>query len=1511
MSKTWKKRLIIAGSVIGVCLIIGLVIVFNPSFQKSLLVSQLENHFDEVSLDSSAFGPFSGEIKGLHVATDDYSISLDSVTAKYSPWRILLLHVYIEACDVAGLEVDVKQWPEKEIDEAEEEAREGFPGLLALSKLGIKLSLNDFTLDAKAKVPDFEMEVAIKGGGLAPEETGNFQLEHLKVARPGQEDLKRVSAIGDIAVDEIASGAIGKLGWDINVTAEGTIFDTEPKLSIGGSLSSGEERENDKGDEIPAIESLLLTLKEVLETPSNSDLFQLNAQYDGSTSEFAGDFQVNADNETLTPFAIALELPIFRGTGDGKLEWNLDTMTGESTMTMDVSLSDIERMSSVLASIGDLKVKEKHHITATLDQLSVESFALEVTRADGRKVVDLATSRPLIFKRIEEDNKLGDFEKPWLSLAVGIPLEWFDPVLGGFELEGANVEGDLNFAGSPFDEMSITVSEPLEVNGATLYRAKEKLLGDISMRMTPEAKVSPKHSTFALSKVSISTQKQDLVKGDFKAGLDLSENEGFAATADGTVEFFVRGLVGKALERSESAKGAVALDAAARNKIKIMSDKLGPSSLKATFNVTAKPEVVTAETFEMVIAQTDKPPLMEASLSDPVSAKFSGGEIAFSGLDNDWFSAVISGLPVSVVAVFVDAFDLSGDTIHGKLKMGAGESQGSFVLSFQEPLTVGQVNLAMDEQALLQAVDVSVLPSVLYKENQLNLKLDAFSAKSEDGTLAAGNLTADAAIDELSIKEINFTLDGQSTLNAVLTQPVTAPYVKSSLPEAVNGVLKLAGKTDLKSVDLDRLEASLSTGEANEILHFGTTKPLQVSSFALTDLETILNQVDLQATNSLKAFPLWLPLAFVETSPASVTAGTLNGTTELTVGEGSASIIGKDVFQLQKLNVSLSDKPAIKQVSVALMPSLKLDSTLATIEAKDIQVSMGGSKAQPVKGAFSSEVEWLEPMPVKTLNVELAGDIKPWFDQPIVPDNGVSGGQFSFATTIKEERTGTIEGKLNNLAFYGDKPLLKLASLDGTVQMDLDSGQYKGNVPVLIETERGVSDFNTTFQYEIKDTRDQLAVDIKSKLVRLADLEKIIKHFLTARKPAPKVVENRGIMTDTEASSREKKPMYEQDNASEIARLKEKDNAKVVEEPIWETPPEEIDFSKLSADTSPPKVDAFDESPFWLMLPADSTVDFAIEDVRYTDFLSLTAVAGQTKVNAGHIGLDSFTASFREASIKAKAGLEWRPENGNKPYDLDADFHVKQFNLSEFFGALVPGDKPRVEGLFRMTATADGDFPNLESARNYVKFLVDLESKSGVFRAIPPGSELAQGSSTIAATAGEVLSWIPTGGVGLGALSRLVSYMREIPYKLVHIRVTREADLNVKVEKMEVRSEEMLIIGRGGILYEEGVDILQQKLDLTTEMDAVGEMAAILSGLGLLKDERAENGYWHGFDFRIWGTLEEPKSNFDQIVTQASSGALTRNITNPFHGIMGNIKHQGEKIQVPDDDDEQDPEDVN
>lgn len=434
-----------------------------------------------------------------------------------------------------------------------------------------------------------------------------------------------------------------------------------------------------------------------------------------------------------------------------------------------------------------------------------------------------------------------------------------------------------------------------------------------------------------------------------------------------------------------------------------------------------------------------------------------------------------------------------------------------------------------------------------------------------------------------------------------------------------------------------------------------------------------------------------------------------------------------------------------------------------------------------------------------------------------------------------------------------------------------------------------------------------LRIDIEGDRLYAGDLQRLLREFGAARETVPEPVDKPDVSPlkvedasdetdggDKESgftsSTQERGPRPVRDTTPPAS---DKADGADEAEDQWEEPPEEIDFDALADTAEAPEVAETVRVPFWKGMPADLDLGFSLGEAIYSDYLKFTDLAGDIVSNPERIALERFVAYFHESEIAASGSLDWNAEADTKPYELAMDFDVSDFDLDAFFSDLAEGEQARVEGLFQMKVTAEGKFPALEAAPNHLRFFFDLESREGLFRAISPGSPLARSSSEAAARTGAVLSWTPTSGLALGALSRLVTAMREIPYDRIAVKVVRETDLNVHIKEMEMRSPEILIQGRGGILYEEGVDLVRQRMDLTAEMDARGKMAGILSGLGLLRQDRLENGYWRGFRFRLWDSLAEPESNFGRIVTEAGRDALTYNVTNPFLGVWSNLKFRG------------------
>ena len=208
-----------------------------------------------------------------------------------------------------------------------------------------------------------------------------------------------------------------------------------------------------------------------------------------------------------------------------------------------------------------------------------------------------------------------------------------------------------------------------------------------------------------------------------------------------------------------------------------------------------------------------------------------------------------------------------------------------------------------------------------------------------------------------------------------------------------------------------------------------------------------------------------------------------------------------------------------------------------------------------------------------------------------------------------------------------------------------------------------------------------------------------------------------------------------------------------------------------------------DERAFWDTTDYDARVKFRLDRLFYTDYLEFRDIQGHAALLPDKLELGDFSTHFHDSPITLDGRMTFA--SGETPYDLKLRAGVEQFDLARFFRELVPGSTPRAEGLFDVSLDAFGASPNLSQYRNKLYFDMRLQSRDGIFRPFDPDSALLAGSSGIAGAFGSVVSNLPTGLFGLGAVSRLVNYMKEIEYDKIAIHlvtgcIARRADQGIR-----------------------------------------------------------------------------------------------------------------------------------
>ncbi|MFP4069846.1 MAG: hypothetical protein ACLFVC_06660 [Opitutales bacterium] len=1466
-----------------------------------MALGQLEKIDPEAELERLAVRPFSAEVRGLKLGAEDWRIDLPTLEVDYSPWSLLAKHVDISRLHVEGVVAEL-DLAESETDEAA--VRERLPGLWERTDLGWRISLDELAVDAQLKLADDDLSVSLSGGGLAPEATGDFKLEALRLLRTAEAGaVNEVALSGTLRLSESARGAMTALAWDLDAEVKGPLFESPPRLGISGDWSADDAWAGMTAAEAveaayPA-ESFSLKVTDGGETADGALLFEADGEYDAVGEAIGGRFQLHADNATLAPFAWATDLPQFEGAGDGEVDWDLAAMSGNHSMETKVDVSKLERFSGALQDVGDLRIEERHELSFEGDRVRLERFELGINDHEGNEVIALETSHPLTFSgaTIGADNSdESGFQRPWLSLDTEIPLEWLDPVLGGLRLTGADLRGRVDFSGNPLEQLVISSEAPFEAQGTNLSADGSVLLEEVAVAFSPRLEVRPDKAVAALNDLDFSARGQDLLRGELGADIAFGAEEKFHANVNAEMEAFLEGLLSQDLEEilPEAATQA-------QSRVIEMSKALGPSSLKMSLSASARDSAITAESLSAELVRREGGSLLEARLLNPVKMHFGETGPEFEGMDGTWLEAVSRDLPVNALAVFVDGYRVAGGAFQGGFTLAAGAEPGGFVLEPTEAWSVNDLSIGPEEGELwVEAVDVTLRPGLDYSRGRAVIDLEDFRATRDGDKVLEGDLSADLALDRFDPESVAFSLEGRAMLVPLFEQPALAPLLLRSWEEATSIGIDMEGRTDRVGVDFSKLSLQWISEDEQALLSFALHDALSIQHLDIPDLDTALNAVEGKGSYTMDAFPLRLPLALIETAPLTVDAGITSGTFEWKIGQGRAGLSATDPLELAELDLSSNAGSLLEAVSLKGVPSLELSAKELAAGFDSIELAAG--QDAPLTGGAGITFDRENALSLKTFNASLEGEVSPWFGQGFMPQNEVTGGRVDLAAGLDEAGRGSMELQLDDFRFRDEEPKLSRARIDASADREDGGDSWPGNATVDLETRGGRSDLAADFTWSNRAEGPLLAIEIDGDRLHAGDLQRLVREFGTARDAVPPPVEEEPDVSAlaVEENGQEEQPEYRESRSSRnrlgrVPRPARGTRAPAADEaePEWEAPPEEIDFDALADTAEAPEVSETDSVPFWEGLPADLDLTFSLDDAVYSDYLKFTDLAGKIVSNPQRVGLERFVAYFHEAEITASGGLDWDAEAATKPYALAMDFDVNDFDLDAFFSELASGEQARVEGLFRMTVNAEGNFPTLDAAPNHIRFLFDLESREGLFRAIPPNSPLARYSSEAAARAGSILSWTPTGGLALGALSRLVTAMREIPYNRIALKIVRGTDLNVHIEEMIMRSAEILIQGRGGILYEEGVDLVRQRMDLTAEMDARGNMAGILSGLGLLRQDRLENGYWRGFRFRIWGSLAEPKSNFGPIVTDAGAQALTHNVTNPFLGIWSNIKFRG------------------
>ena len=308
--------------------------------------------------------------------------------------------------------------------------------------------------------------------------------------------------------------------------------------------------------------------------------------------------------------------------------------------------------------------------------------------------------------------------------------------------------------------------------------------------------------------------------------------------------------------------------------------------------------------------------------------------------------------------------------------------------------------------------------------------------------------------------------------------------------------------------------------------------------------------------------------------------------------------------------------------------------------------------------------------------------------------------------------------------------------------------------------------------------------------------------------------------------------------------------------------------------------------PSWSGVTGQLTL--ALKKVVYNEQLTVSDIGGVVKIDGGAVKFEVSHAGLDQGgSLKFDGRVSFAPKQA-EPYSLEAASVVKDFEAARLFRALDPGKAPTVEGKFKLDSQLTAQGASLPLLAGRLQGKTTVSSTGGIFRMLRVDLEdkVQKSQSTVAVIGGRLLGAM-TGKEKLSDYANLkqnvtdiVKGFTEIPYDQLSLAVTRDPQLNLRLQDFSLISPQVRLGGAGEIRALAGIDLAKQPLDLRLQLGARGHLADLMNRASLLDGKKDDLGYV-GFvaPVHVGGTLSSPdNTELATILLKAAAGSLLNSL---------------------------------
>ncbi len=1454
LPRTLRRRHVV---LLVLLIVVGAISAFwlRPATQRELALEKLAPLVEELDIDYIHVTPWSLDLRGLRMVYEGAVYQVGVIDAGFNLFGLFSHTLKVGHVELHGAVLDLRELVPPL------PAHKPFAGVLALLNQGYALVLD--SIDARANVllrGGHTIDLVLNGSGLAPLATGNLELA---MRYAGPIGTQTADIRGTLAATQINRGRVSALGVELRtalLTQDG--IRPEPlalRLRIEPAAESTSSRELQQSDGRQLLtltpESIHIELALGVDEPA---LLEVDGQYRGEDGRFSADYTLTAATPLLTPYAGNSPLPDIASTSRGHLE--IDTMTLKGTLTLD-STTRVSALTALLGDAPTVPANAALHSLARADfdatTFTLAELSVNVRDAAGIDRLQASLTAPIVVPYAAPRSVL-EVPRELATIELGpVPLSWFDGLATGYAMTGElrgryalmvdeaarlklNATADTTLA----DLRVAAVASPagdgaVGPDSEAATAAEATPADDIVASADEEAAADAVVDPLLFEALTVTMQPTASWSSDFVrfALNDIKVASGDSVLANLNVKAASKS--GGEPPRSWRYRVDGELDYDALGKLPVIARRVSsyrlPAGLGARFKalIQQRADTLSIEKAEIDVHEPAHPEALQLRGLRPFNLVFTDDGVELTNRTGELATVATRGFELAWLNPLLPDVQLAGSVAAADLVLTA-PSAGTLSLTAMAPLRIERLAVQRGSEPLVRDLGLTVSSYLMYSADAASISLSGISVTSGGHTVLSGG--TELAISGLASNSPRYLASGKLTVDvaAAAMQPFFATALSKPLP-----ALPIEATTDFA---IDVAGDSIATRNAHAEVRVGERGRVVLEAEPGLVVKTRLGAGEKLAQYFVGAAALDIEHL------SSATLGEFLTMTNIHFAEINSSLRVRSDGTILRANtvaplgvdaIRINDgaQALVHEFSVRSDASLRVEQDEVRVLLEDLVLIFASQPAKPaVAGHVRMHIEPGRTVPLTMLSGEMRADLPQLLEQPaVMPGHKLKGGTLTMTVEVDDSRKIAANIELTELA--AKKPLaIETFKLPVAGELAADGRGFDVTAPLVGRGKSGPSDADIVVHYAPQpDEPRVLRIDVASEVFYLND----ILASITAINPR-----GTGVV-----------PV---------------DGTKRVKIALNQVP---------------------DETAVWKVVPAAVIIDVHIDKLFYSDYLAFTEVGGILDLRRTKLALKEIRAHFHDSAIKLngatrfKAGL---PE----PYQLDLTGTVKDFDLNQFFAELVPGEKPRIKGLFGGDIKAFGAFPNFSQLRNNVLFDVVMTSRDGLFRPLPPGSGLLVGASDLFGLVGETLSYVPTGAFGAGAVARLVNYISRIEYDTIDIHLLRDERRDIIVEQFLVLSPTVALTATGGVKYEPGKDLLDSALELNAHLDMLGRGAAILYSMDLMQDEKNDFGYQRGPEFRIWGTPAEPQSNFDEIVERAGDGTLKGAITRPISGLIGNLRYR-------------------